>query len=105
MTVPFQPLSGHAGLVGKGAHYALHRTGKRRSRVGNAEAHGVAQTDLHGHGRLAGKFHELGGEGQTEAVYVRAGDILKMAARHDAPLKGSFHDAQIVVHGLLTGLP
>ena len=105
VAVPFQPFAGHTGLIGEGAHDALHRAGQGRAGIGHAVAHGVAQADLDRHAALLAQLHELLGEGQAEAVDVGTGDVLEMAARDDAPFQGLPGQVQIHVHGLLAGLP
>ena len=102
--MPFQPLTGHAGLVGEGADDALHGTRQGRTGIGNAEAHCIAEADLHRHAGLLGKLHEARGKGQTEAVDIGAGDVFKVTARHNAPFKGALDEAQIIFHRLLPRL-
>ena len=103
VAVPFQPLAGHPGLVGKGPHDALHRAGQGRAGPGHAVAHGVAEADLHRHAALARKLHEPLGQGQTEAVNVGPGHVLEVAARNDAPFQGLAGQIHVHVHGLPAG--
>ena len=103
VAVPFEPCAGDARFVGEGADDALHGAGKRRAGEGHAVAHRVAEADLDGHGRFAGKLHELAREGQAEAVDVCAGHVLEVAAGHDAPFEGLGDDLEVVVHGLFAG--
>lgn len=51
------------------------------------------------------RLHELAREGQAEAVDVGVGHVFEVAAGHDAPFEGLGNDLEVVVHGLLAGLP
>ena len=102
--MPFQPLARNPGLIGKSPNDALYRTRQRRTLIGNPEAHGIAQPDFHRHGCLACQLHQFCRKGQAEAIDIGAGDILKMAARHDAPFQSLLHDSQIVAQRLFAAL-
>ena len=100
MPVPLEPLAGNAGLVNEDVHEALHGAGQGGAGIGHAVAHGVAEADFDGHAGLAGELHELGREGQAEAVDIRAGDVLEVAAGDNAPLQGLGDQVHVHVKGL-----
>ena len=72
-------------------------------RVRHAVAHGVAGADAHGDARVARHLHQFIDKGHHETVEVGAGDVLQMAARHDAGLEGLPHRFQILLHRLRAG--
>ena len=101
VAVPFQPFAGHARLVGKGAHNALHGARQGRAGIGHAVAHSVAQANLDGHAALLGKLHEALRQRQAETVNVGPRHVLEVTARNDAPFQRLFRKAYVHVHGLL----
>ena len=103
MAVPFQLGGRHFGVPVQAVDDALDAAGQGCAGIADAVAHGVAGADLDRDAALAGKLHELGGEGHDESVVIRAGDILKVAAGADPVAQGGLHDPQVLVHRLGTG--
>ena len=103
MAMPLQHVGGHAGVVAQAVDDAGDAAGGGGAVVAHAVAHGVAGADLDGDARLAGELHQLLGEGQHEAVEVRAGDVLEVTAGLDAAVQRRLDHAQILVTRLGAG--
>ena len=84
VAVPFQQVAGDAGVVDHGPHQLGHAPGQGGAGIGHPVAHGVAQPDLDVDAALLAQLHQLDGKGHAEAVDVRPGDVLQMAAGLDA---------------------
>ena len=103
MAVPLQHLAGHVGVLLQAVDDARHATGQRHLAVGHAVAHCVAGANLDGNARVHAHLLQLVDEGHYEAVEIRAGDVLQVAAGHHARLEGVRHGGEVVIHSLLAG--
>ena len=101
VAVPLQHLAGHVGIVLQAVDDAGHAAGQGHLGIRHAIAHRVAGANLHGNARVLAHLHQLVHEGHHEAVEVRPGDVLQVAAGHDPGLKGVRDGLQVVFHALL----
>ena len=81
---------------------ACHASGKRRLGEGNAVAHGITGANLHRHPRFPAQPLQFVDEGHHEAVEIRPGDVLQVAAGNDAGIEGFLHRGKVIVHGLFS---
>ena len=103
VAVPLQHLAGHVGVLLQAVDDARHAPGQCHLAVRHAVAHGVAGPDLDGNPRVHAHLLKLIDKGHHEAVEIRAGDVLQVAAGHHARLEGVRHGGEVVIHGLLAG--
>ena len=95
-------LAGNVGIVLQAVDNARHASRQRRFGKGNAVAHGVAGANLHRHPRVPAQPLQFVDEGHHEAVEVRPGDVLQMAAGNDSGIEGFLHRGKVIVHGLFS---
>jgi len=100
VAVPFEAVGREAEFLVKGVRELGDAARQRGAGIGDAVAHGVAETDFDGDAAFLAEFQELFGKGQAEPVNVCAGDVLKMAAGNDAFLESGLDDGEIFSEGL-----
>ena len=103
VSVPFELGAGHLGVILQTRDYAGHGARQSNAGVTYTVTESVAGADFYGNTRFARKFHKFDGERHHKAVEVGAGDVLEMAARHDALGQRVLYDAQILVCRLTAG--
>jgi hypothetical protein len=100
VAVPFQELPGDSRVIDEGPDELVHAPGQGGAGIGHPVAHGVAEPDLDIDARFLPELHQFDGEGDTETVDVRPGDVFEVAPRLDPRVEVGLHDAQVAVHGL-----
>ena len=103
VAVPFQHGGGDAGVVHETVHDAGDGAGEGCPCIGDAVAHGIAGTDLHGDAALFAELVQLFRKGKHKAVEVGTGDVLEVAAGGDPHFQHVGDDGQVFVQCALPG--
>ena len=100
MSVPFEAIGRHAGIIDHGPDDLSHGARQGGPGVSHAETEGIAQPYFYGYLRLFRQRHEGLRKGHAKPVNIGPRDVFEMAPRRDAGLERRLDDFQIILEHL-----
>ena len=103
MSVPLDELRRNSGVHHDTINNTRYGTRNHGTRIVYTISHGIAAAYLDRDAVLLAKLHQLQAERDDITVNIGSCDILQVASHRNAYLQAFLYNAQVMLHGLLTG--